>query len=726
MVAWNRATTLAAASLLVAAVHVATSDSSPEPRTNAADQAAAEPEAQADQAAAGATGAAVAGDAARGTVVTGTAPAAAAGVPVDYAAYLPAGYDDSGDEYATVYLLHGRGDTMAAWQQVTADLDQLIADGDVPPLIAVMPDAPWSDRGNWYVDSRHTGGTAVETALTGDLVAHVDATFRTVADRDARAVGGYSMGGYGALRYALAHQDVFAAGLVLSPAVYVPLPPADSSAREFGGFGLGDAGFDDDVYTELNYPALLDGLDRELPTHLYIAVGDDEWANPAPEDAQHDIDFESARLYNTVRRVGGVTAELRILDGGHDWDVWRPAFRDGLTDLAGHLRTTDPLPLPGDITGTDGDDRAGGVAVTPDGATVTAVNEGGADPVIGSDDGWTLRLGTPAADRVHGLHTGPGGDLYTAGHTRGDLDGQHPGNARDDAFGARVTTGGDLAWVTQFGDPAAADRAYASVPAPDGGLYVAGYTSGSVGGTANAGDKDALLARLGADGELLWTRQLGGAGEDKALAVTIGADRRVYVAGVTSQAMPGGTAHGGLDAWVARFTADGKQDWLSQFGTTESDQFTALAPLPTQGVVAVGHTGGVLGAASAGGNDQLAVAVTSAGRARWITQDGTGGDDRAAAVQVAADGTITVAGHTDGRVGVSAGGVDVVVSTLGSRGQVRERTQFGTPARDGADEWDESNLYLSADGALLTGLTFGGGRGLGDVFTGPLAAPSSG
>lgn len=710
MTARNRATALAAASLLLAAVHVATTGSAPD--GDRPDRA-------------------VAAEPAQGTVVTGTAPAGAAGVAVDYAAYLPAGYDAGDDEYATLYLLHGRGDTMAAWQQVTADLDELIADGTVPPLVVVMPDAPWSERGNWYVDSRHADGTAVETALTQDLVAHVDATYRTVDSRDARAVGGYSMGGYGALRYALAHQDLFAAGLVLSPAVYVPLPPADSSTREFGAFGVGEALFDDAVYTSLNYPALLEAADPALPTHLFVAVGDDEWANPAPEDAQHDIDFESARLYNAARRVEGVTAELRIMDGGHDWDVWRAGFREGLADLAGYLRTTDPLPLPGSIVGTDGDDRAGGIAVAADGQTVTAVNEGGVDPVLSSDgdgDGWKLRLATPAADRVYGVHAAADGGVLTAGYTRGDLDGRHPGNARDDAFAARVSAGGALDWVTQFGDPAAADRAYASVPAPGGGLYVAGYTSGSVGGTANAGDKDALLARFSAAGELLWTRQLGGAGEDKALAVTVGADRRVYVAGVTSQAMPGATANGGLDAWVARFSADGKQDWLSQFGTTESDQFTALAPLPTQGVVAAGHTGGVLGAASAGGNDQLAVAVTSSGRARWITQDGTDGDDRAAAVHTGADGAITVAGHTDGRVGVSAGGVDVVVSTLGSRGQVRSRAQFGTPERDGADEWDESNLYLSGDGGsglLLTGLTFGGGSGLGDVFAGPLELPPS-
>jgi hypothetical protein len=59
-------------------------------------------------------------------------------------------------------------------------------------------------------------------------------------------------------------------------------------------------------------------------------------------------------------------------------------------------------------------------------------------------------------------------------------------------------------------------------------------------------------------------------------------------------------------------------------------------------------------------------------------------------------------------------------------GEVRSRPQFGTPEHDGADE---SNLHLDHDGGsglLLTGLTFGGGRGLGDVFAGPLPpSPSS-
>jgi enterochelin esterase-like enzyme len=269
-----------------------------------------------------------------GRLLTSSAPSVALGEAVDYTVYLPAGYDRGSDRrYPVLYLLHGRGDTMAAWTRVKGELDRLIATRQVPPLLAVMPDAPWSDGGSYYVDSAYVGGRAVETALTRDLVAHVDEVYRTSASRDGRVVGGYSMGGYGAIRYALAHQDLFASALVLSPAVYTPLPPADSSTREFGAFGVGDTAFVDDVYLRLNYPALLPSVDPSLPLRLFIAVGDDEWANTNPEDFRHDIDFESAALYNAVRRVPGVSAELRITNGGHDWDVWLPAFTEGVTLL---------------------------------------------------------------------------------------------------------------------------------------------------------------------------------------------------------------------------------------------------------------------------------------------------------------------------------------------------------------------------------------------------------
>ncbi len=680
-----------------------------------------------------------------GTLVTEVMSAGSAGIDVDYTAYLPAGYEGGQERFATVYLLHGRGDTMAAWPRVKASLDQMIDEGEIPPVVVIMPDAAWSERGNYYVDSDYEGsndlppGAPVETALTTDLVTHVDATYRTVADRNARAVGGYSMGGYGALRYALAHQDTFAAGLILSPAVYIPTPPGDSSAREFGAFGTGSDVFDESVYEAKNYPALLPSLDPETPTHLFIAVGDDEWMNPDPEDADHDLDFEAARLYNTVRRSEAITAELRVLNGGHDWDVWEPAFREGLADVMTRVRTSDPELLEGTLFGTDGDDRAGGIATTADGGEVLAVNiagdlgevtsKGGLDGLVIARDGssatqWATPLATSENDRIYGVEAGPAGSHYVAGFTRGNLDGQHQEASSDDGFAARLGVDGEVTWITQFGDPSEADRIYATSPSNDGGLLVAGYTKGSLSGEPNAGDKDAFLARVTPDGEVAWLDQVGGSGEDKGQAIAQAPDGAIYVAGLTSADMPDSPNLGGLDGWVAKYTNDGEREWLKQVGTADGDQVLALAISADGKPLVGGHTAGVMGESSAGGNDAFLRKMTVDGATAWSLQVGSLGDDRTADLAVDTDGVITLAGHTDGRIVLGAGGVDVFTATISASGQLTGTRQVGSSDRDGADVWDEGNLYVTLDadgGTVLTGLTYGStttdtNRGEADVF----------
>src|SRR6185295_14591512 len=121
------------------------------------------------------------------------------GEDIAYNVYLPAGYSSTAKRYPVIYLLHGRGDSMSAWTQVKGKLDQLIADGAIPATIAIMPDAPWSTRASYYVDSQYkgsdrkgtNGGRPVETAFTRDLIQHVDSTYRSLASRDGRVVGGY-------------------------------------------------------------------------------------------------------------------------------------------------------------------------------------------------------------------------------------------------------------------------------------------------------------------------------------------------------------------------------------------------------------------------------------------------------------------------------------------------------------------------------------------------------
>jgi hypothetical protein len=517
----------------------------------------------------------------------------------------------------------------------------------------------------------------------------VDTTYRTAAHRGARLVGGYSMGGYGALRYALAHQDLFANALVLSPAVYDPLPPADSSAREFGAFGQGDERFVDDVYQRLNYPALLPALDPDLPVRMFIAVGDDEWANPNPADAKHDLDYEAATLYNNVRRSAAVAAQFRVLDGGHDWDVWRPAFVAGLTELSPTLSATPPAGIPGPLRGTPGTDWAGGVtaggtvAYAASGSVAGQPYAGGLDAVVQAPR-WTRQFGTAANDRLYGAVDTADGGVIVAGYTRGDLDGKHPGSPADDGVVARFTATGERVWLAQLGDAAKADRFYGLAAAPDGGAYVAGYTSGALAGPS-AGDKDVVLARIAPDGAVAWTRQLGGTGEDKAYAVAADASG-VYVAGV----MPAG--------FVAAFTVDGALRWVKADG----DLFGGVAVTTAGVVVATGAIGG----------DVLTTAYTSAGAPRWRTVTTGRGSDVGAEVVPLAGGAVAVVGFTGSTFGVPAGGVDVFALRLDGRGRQQSVAQFGTPRDDGADGFGEENLYAvrSGDRLLITGLTSG------DVF----------
>lgn len=255
-----------------------------------------------------------------------------------YNILLPVEYEAAEAHYPVIYLLHGRGDTGTAWLHIHDDLDAMIANGTIPPVIVVLPDMPSSSRASYYVDSQYTGSLfqaeAVESAFMKDLIPHIDASYRTLTEREGRFVGGYSMGGYGAIRYAMAYPHLFAGALVFSPAVYFPLPPAASSTREFGAFGRGDLLFDEQIYQDLNYPALTASVaESGLPLKFFIAVGDDEWRNPDFEDRLHDLDIEAHLFHNYIVRTPNIAAEMRVYDGGHDWEVWRQGFIEGMKYL---------------------------------------------------------------------------------------------------------------------------------------------------------------------------------------------------------------------------------------------------------------------------------------------------------------------------------------------------------------------------------------------------------
>ena len=152
-----------------------------------------------------------------------------------YAVYLPDGYDTSKLRYPVLYLLHGHGGGLYDWVNlghIQQHADELIAHGDIPPAIIVMPDAGTT----WFVDRKEK----METAMIRDLVGDAERNFRALGTRDGRLVGGLSMGGYGALRFVLKYPEMFAAAALLSPAIYDTEVPQASGARKAGVFGAPD------------------------------------------------------------------------------------------------------------------------------------------------------------------------------------------------------------------------------------------------------------------------------------------------------------------------------------------------------------------------------------------------------------------------------------------------------------------------------------------------------
>lgn len=137
----------------------------------------------------------------------------------DLFVYLPPGYDEGGDNYPSVYCLTGftgRGKMLLNDNAFTPNLaermDRLIAAGTIRPMIVVMPDCFTYYGGSQYINSSATG--RYEDYLIDEVVPHVDANLRTIADRNFRAVMGKSSGGYGALVMGMRHADIF--GLVCS------------------------------------------------------------------------------------------------------------------------------------------------------------------------------------------------------------------------------------------------------------------------------------------------------------------------------------------------------------------------------------------------------------------------------------------------------------------------------------------------------------------------------
>lgn len=269
------------------------------------------------------------GSAQAGELLRETFASSALGREAPYTVYLPEGYAAAQAPHPVLYLLHGAGGDEWDWVRhggLVATLDGLVARGLMRPTVVVMPTlGPVS----WWVNG---AGQAAEDALVHDLLPHIERRFPVRRDRAGRAIGGLSMGGYGALHLALRHPQHFCGAALISPAVYDPLPPERSSARSAPPF-MHSGRFDAAAWQRLNHPAQLAAYQAApQKVALWIVSGDHDHLG---------IALHSAQLFWRLHALQPRQVELRIVDGDHDWAVFGPALPEALQYVDRQCRQSD-------------------------------------------------------------------------------------------------------------------------------------------------------------------------------------------------------------------------------------------------------------------------------------------------------------------------------------------------------------------------------------------------
>jgi enterochelin esterase-like enzyme len=218
--------------------------------------------------------------------------------------YTPPGYDtDREKRYPVLYLQHGAGEDETGWTRqgkMNFILDNLFAEKKAVPMIVVM-EKGYATRAGATAGPGGPGKfdfSPFEDVVLKDLIPMIDATYRTRADREHRAIAGLSMGAGQALRIGLTHLDTFSAVGAFSGGA----GKADPKTA-YGGVFADAAAFDKKV------------------SLLYLHSG--------TEGLDAGIHKGSKALSESLQMAGAKNVVFRDLQGqGHEWQTWRYAFHD--------------------------------------------------------------------------------------------------------------------------------------------------------------------------------------------------------------------------------------------------------------------------------------------------------------------------------------------------------------------------------------------------------------
>jgi enterochelin esterase-like enzyme len=253
-----------------------------------------------------------------GTVTTMWVPSTMMNTSRRMFVYTPPGYEDSKTSYPVLYLLHGSGGDEEAWPVMgiaNVIMDNLIAAGNTKPMIVVMPNAYWSEVASLDVGGPRTapppgvgsGAGAAnygpnEKDIVDELIPFVDKHFRTIPNREDRALAGLSMGAGITTNVALKRLDQFASVGILSSGGF------RSVAGAPGGVAVIEK-IAPDFFAD---PAATNQKIRLL----FLSVGTEDPRLPSLTELQEQL------------RSRNINFVFKTYPGEHEWKVWRHSLVD--------------------------------------------------------------------------------------------------------------------------------------------------------------------------------------------------------------------------------------------------------------------------------------------------------------------------------------------------------------------------------------------------------------
>ena len=249
---------------------------------------------------------------------------------VRFCAALPAAFDsDKTKRFPVVYYLHGLGENAQALLPLSSLIDDLRQSGKIKDLVVITPDAD----STFYINSKD-GKVRYEDFFVREFIPAMEKRYRAIGTRATRGIQGTSMGGYGALRFALKYPQMFAAVAAEMPALYEKFPQrlipyfemSRRGAAETSPFGHPF----DEAFWEKNTPFTLAKQNaarlRNLP--IYFDCGD-----------RDDYGFDEG-----VRQFDGLLTSLHvphtshIYPGGHNAQFILEHFSEALTFVANAMK----------------------------------------------------------------------------------------------------------------------------------------------------------------------------------------------------------------------------------------------------------------------------------------------------------------------------------------------------------------------------------------------------